>query len=260
LTILESVFLGALQGITEFLPISSSAHLIIAPWLFGIKEGGTNKLTYDVFLHFGTLVAIMSVYGKRFVLVVVEGLVDMRDGKFMGTVFSNIVLATLPAVIFGLTCKGFIETRLRTPYIAVFALIAVSLLMLIAERMPTNKKRVSISLALVIGMAQAFALVPGTSRSGITIAVAMLFGLKRINAVDFSFLLSIPVLLGTTLYEMKHFYFDVNDAVIYLSGVLSALFFGFLSLRFLIGYLKQHSLDLFAYYRMGLAMVIFLLL
>jgi undecaprenyl-diphosphatase len=259
LTIPESVFLGALQGITEFLPISSSAHLILAPWLLGIKDGGTNKLTYDVLLHFGTLIAIMSVYGKQFILFVVEGFVDMREGKFMGTVFSKIVLATLPAVIFGLTCKGLIETHLRTPYVAVFAPVAVSLLMLVAERMPTNRKQVSLSLAFAIGIAQALALIPGTSRSGITIAIAMLFGLKRNSAVDFSFLLSIPILLGTTLYETRHFHFDANEAALYLSGAFSALFFGFLSLRFLIGYLKKHSLDLFAYYRMGLAMVIFLL-
>ncbi len=259
MTILESVLLGALQGITEFLPISSSAHLIVVPWLFKMQNGNTDKLAFDVLLHFGTLLAILSIYGKQFILVVVEGFMDMRDGRFFQTTLSKIIIATVPAVIFGLVGKSFIEAHLRTPSVAVFTLVAVSVLMFVAERMETNRKQVTMTLALIIGIAQAVALIPGTSRSGITIAVAMVLGLRRGSAVDFSFLLSIPIILGTALYELRHFQYDGNDAILYLAGAGSAFFFGFLSLRFLITYLKKHSLDLFAYYRVGLAALIFFL-
>ena len=259
MTIVESIFLGALQGITEFLPISSSAHLIVVPWLMKIGDGGINKLTFDVLLHFGTLAAILGVYGKQFVRTVVEGLVDLKDGKFMSSLLAKMIFATLPAALFGVLGKSFIEQYLRTPQVAVFALIAVSVLMIVAERLPTNRKEISLSFALVVGFAQTCALIPGTSRSGITIAVAMLLGLKRKNAVDFSFLLSIPIILGTAAYEARHFSYAGNEGMIYLAGVLSAFVFGFLSLRFLIRYLAAHSLDLFSLYRMGLAAAILLL-
>jgi undecaprenyl-diphosphatase len=259
LTIVESIFLGALQGVTEFLPISSSAHLIVVPWLMKIGDGGINKLTFDVLLHLGTLAAILGVYGKQFIRTVVEGLVDLKDGKFMGSLLAKMIFATLPAALFGVLGKSFIEQYLRTPHVAVFALIAVSVLMIVAERLPTNRKDISLSFALVVGFAQACALIPGASRSGITIAVAMLLGLKRKNAVDFSFLLSIPIILGTAVYEGRHLSYAGNEGMIYLAGVLSAFVFGFLSLRFLIRYLAAHSLDLFSLYRMGLATAILLL-
>jgi len=253
LTIVQSIFLGALQGVTEFLPVSSSAHLIVVPWFMKISDNGINKLVFDVLLHFGTLAAILGVYGRQFLRTVVEGLIDLKDGKFMDSLLAKIILATIPAAIFGVLGKRFIEGYLRTPQVAVIALIAVSVLMIIAERLPTNRKDISLSFALMVGLAQACALVPGTSRSGITIAVAMLMGLKRKNAVDFSFLLSIPIILGTAAYEGRHVNYIGNEGIIYLAGVLSAFLFGLFSLRFLIKYLAGHSLDFFSFYRLALA-------
>ncbi len=259
MTIIESIFLGALQGITEFLPISSSAHLIVVPWVMKIGDKGINKLTFDVLLHFGTLAAILGVYGMRFVRTVVEGLIDLKDGKFMKSLLAKMIIATIPAAVFGVLGKSLIEAHLRTPQVAVIALIAVSVLMIVAERLPTNRKEITLPFALMVGFAQACALIPGTSRSGITIAVAMLLGLKRKNAVDFSFLLSIPIILGTAAFEARHMSYTGNEGMIYLAGVLSAFVFGFLSLRFLIRYLSAHSLDLFSLYRLGLAAAILLL-
>ena len=256
MTLLQSALLGALQGITEFLPISSSAHLIVVPWLFKIKAAGMSELTYDVFLHFGTLLATLCIYGRRFASVVVEGLLDARDGKILQSNLGKIILATIPAAIIGVAGKGFIEAHLRTPMVAVFTLVAVSLLMFVAERLPHNRKEISLSAALLIGIAQAVALIPGASRSGITIAAAMVLGLKRKNAVEFSFLLSIPIILGASLHEMRHIQFDGTFAPIYLVGGLSAFVFGLIGLKFLIRYLSNHSLDLFAYYRIGLAALI----
>jgi undecaprenyl-diphosphatase len=252
-TILESIFLGALQGITEFLPISSSAHLIILPWFFKIEDGGTNKLTYDVMLHFGTLVAILLIYGRQFVNVCIEGLIDIWHKRFRHTLLLKIVVATIPAAVFGLLFKDFIENSLRTPYVTIFTLIGVSILMLLCERILVEDRELSYPIAFLIGVAQAIALVPGTSRSGITIVAGILLGLKRNSAIDFSFLLAIPIILGTSLYEARHIQLQEGGIDIYLAGVISAFVFGSLSLKFLITYLKKHSLDIFAYYRFCLA-------
>ncbi len=255
---LQSVIMGAIQGITEFLPISSSAHLIVIPWFFHIDDGNINKLTYDVMLHFGTLLAILAIYGKRFINVVVEGLVDLRGGRLKDSMLLKLIIATVPAGVAGLLGKDLIEHSLRAPFIAAFMLVFVSILMIIAERLHVSRSTISYPVAIAIGIAQALALIPGTSRSGITITAALLLGLRRSEAVDFSFLLAIPIILGTSIYEMKHL--DVHGGAmdIYIYGAVSAFVFGILSLKFLITYLKKHSLDLFAYYRIGIAILILL--
>jgi undecaprenyl-diphosphatase len=254
----QSVILGAIQGITEFLPISSSAHLIVVPWFFHIQDGNINKLTYDVMLHLGTLVAILFVYGKRFVRVVIEGVIDFRDGHGKNSLLAKLIIATIPAGVAGFLAQHMIETYLRTPFIVAYMLAFVSILMIIAERIHVDRINLSYPVAIAIGIAQAVALVPGTSRSGATITMAMLLGLKRNEAVDFSFMLSIPIIFGTALYEMRHFQYQSGGMGIYVYGALSAFVFGSLSLNFLIKYLKRHTLDIFAYYRIGLALIILL--
>jgi undecaprenyl-diphosphatase len=258
MTSLESIVLGAVQGITEFLPVSSSAHLIVVPWLFRIDEGNVNQLTFDVILHFGTLFAVLLSYGRRFALAVIDGLTALRRGRVGDSLLLKLAVATCPAAIAGLLGKTFIESYLRTPFVAVFGLISVSILMLISERVYVDKGRISYPVAIVIGLAQAVALVPGTSRSGITIVAGMLLGLRRSEAVDFSFMLSIPIILGTSFYELRHVQYDVAHASIYVWGMLSSFAFGALSLEFLVRYLKKHSLDLFAVYRFALALLILL--
>jgi len=255
---LQSVIMGAIQGITEFLPISSSAHLIVIPWFFHIDEGNINKLTYDVMLHFGTLLAILAIYGKKFIRIIVEGFIDLRDGRFKDAMLLKIIVATIPAGVAGLLGKDFIEQSLRIPLVTVFTLALVSILMIISERMNFRENKITYSIAIAIGIAQAFALIPGVSRSGITITAALLLGLKRSEAVDFSFFLAIPIILGTSLYEMRHLDIYSNGMAIYIYGAASAFVFGILSLKFLINYLKRHTLDLFAYYRIGLAILILL--
>lgn len=252
----ESIIMGAIQGITEFLPISSSAHLIVLPWFFNINDGNINKLTYDVMLHFGTLLAILSVYGKKFITIVMEGLYGLKDGRIINSLLMKIVVATIPAIVLGLLCKHFIELYFRTPQVTAFSLIAVSVLMIVSERIFVSDREITYPVAIMIGFAQAIALIPGISRSGITITVAILLGLKRTQAVDFSFLLSIPIILGAALYESKHIDYSNSVMDIYILGVLSSFVFGYFSLRFLIGFLKKHSLDVFAFYRIGLALLI----
>lgn len=249
--------MGAVQGITEFLPISSSAHLIIIPWFFRISEANINPLTYDVMLHFGSLFAVLLLYGKKFFRMVIEGLVDFRDGRGGQSMLLKIIIATLPAVVAGLLGKHMIEQYLRAPIVAAFMLAAVAILMIVSERLAIDRSDVTMPIAIAIGVAQAIALVPGVSRSGITITMALLLGLRKGDAVDFSFMLSIPIILGSSLYEMRHVQFqDGNGAMIYIFGMLSAFIFGAVSLKFLITYLKDHTLDIFAYYRIALALVI----
>jgi undecaprenyl-diphosphatase len=248
--------MGAIQGITEFLPVSSSAHLIIIPWFFNIQEGNINKLTYDVMLHLGTLAAILCVYGKKFIRVVMEGIIDFREGHGKESLLVKLFVASIPAVAAGFFGQHIIEKYLRTPFVAAYMLAFVSILMIIAERIHVDRSDISYPVAIAIGVAQAVALVPGTSRSGATITMGMLLGLKRNEAVDFSFMLSIPIIFGTVLYEMRHFEYHSGSMGIYVYGAFSAFIFGALGLNFLIKYLKKHPLDIFAYYRIVLALVI----
>ncbi|MEN6616278.1 MAG: undecaprenyl-diphosphate phosphatase [Syntrophorhabdus sp.] len=256
MNLLQSVFMGAVQGVTEFLPISSSAHLIVIPWFFKIAETNINPLTYDVMLHFGSLFAVLLFYGKKFFRMIIEGLVDFRDGRGGQSMLLKIVIATLPAVIAGLLGKNIIEHYLRAPIVAAFMLAAVAILMIVSERLVIDRSDVTMPIAIAIGVAQAIALVPGVSRSGITITMALFLGIRRREAVDFSFMLSIPIILGTSLYESRHVQFHGEASMLYILGMLSAFVFGAMSLKFLITYLKDHTLDIFAYYRIGLALVI----
>jgi undecaprenyl-diphosphatase len=248
--------MGAVQGITEFLPISSSAHLIVIPWFFRISEANINPLTYDVMLHFGSLLAVLLLYGKKFVRMVIEGLVDFRDGRGGQSMLLKIIIATLPAVIAGFLGKHVIEHYLRSPIIAAFMLAFVAIMMILCERMAVDRNDITMPIAIAIGVAQAIALVPGVSRSGITITMAIFLGIRKGEAVDFSFMLAIPIILGVSIYESRHVQFHGDAVGLYIFGMLSAFIFGAVSLKFLITYLKDHTLDLFAYYRIGLALLI----
>lgn len=256
MTVLQSILMGAVQGITEFLPISSSAHLIVIPWFFKISEANVNPMTYDVMLHFGSLLAVLLLYGKKFARTIIEGLVDFRDGRGSRSMLLKLVIATIPAVVAGFLGKGLIEHYLRVPIVAAFMLALVAIMMIVAERVAVDRSSVTMPIAIAIGIAQAIALVPGVSRSGITITMAIILGIRKSEAVDFSFMLAIPIILGTSLYEARHVQFGGDATALYLFGMLSAFIFGAASLKFLITYLKDHTLELFAYYRIGLALLI----
>lgn len=256
MTALQSIIMGAVQGITEFLPISSSAHLVVIPWFFNISQANVNPLTYDVMLHFGTLLAVLLLYGKKFVCTVIEGLVDFRDGKGTRSMLFKLIIATIPAVVAGFLGKNIIEHYLRAPIIAAFMLALVAIMMILSERIVVDRSEITMPIAIAIGIAQAIALVPGVSRSGITITMAIILGIRKSEAVDFSFMLAIPIILGVSIYESRHIQFHGDGTMLYLFGMLSAFIFGAASLKFLITYLKRHTLDLFAYYRIALALLI----
>ena len=184
---LEAVILGIVQGLTEFLPVSSTAHLILLPWVFE-WSGAVDTLTFDVALHAGTLCSLLFCFWRDWV-----DLVSKKHGLLV-----LLLMASIPAGVAGLLLNDFVETSMRSPLLIVFTLIAGGLLMLLAEKAHKHKNvdQVSRSDALLIGFAQAIAIIPGVSRSGITISAGLFRGLEREASARFSFLLSTPIIAG----------------------------------------------------------------
>ncbi|MEW6002192.1 MAG: undecaprenyl-diphosphate phosphatase [Nitrospirota bacterium] len=245
----EAAILGIVQGLTEFLPVSSTAHLILFPWFFGWK-GDVETLTFDVALHAGTLIALLSCFWKDWI-----GLFT-RDRKLFGL----ILLATMPAAIAGFFFNDIVEESLRKPFLISVMLIAVGFIMLIAEKAKKYKAMGKTSLldALIIGMAQTISLVPGVSRSGITISAGLFRGLKREESARFSFLLSTPIIAGAILLHLKRLFIFRQDYDLQLFGVglLTSFITGFIAIKFLLNFLRKYPLNIFVYYRFILAVVI----
>ncbi|WP_353683321.1 undecaprenyl-diphosphate phosphatase [Thermodesulfovibrio sp. 3907-1M] len=249
--IIKAVILGVIQGITEFLPVSSTAHLVITPWIFGWK-GELNSLSFDIAVHVGTLISLLFCFWKDWIDIF------FRDRKML----FYLIVGTIPAGLVGVAFHDLIESSLRNPLIIVFTLVAVGFLMLYAEKAGKRKRdSVTLSDALFIGGAQAIALIPGVSRSGITITAGLFRGLKRDYAAKFSFLLSTPAIAGAAFLDfhksLKMGY--SHDYSIFIVAVSSAAITGILAIKFLLGFLKKYPLNLFVYYRWLLAGVIFLL-
>jgi len=195
---LQAIFLGLLQGVTEFLPVSSSAHLALFPVLTG---NGDQGLAFDVAVHVGTLVAVIGCF-RREIVAMVAGLRDPDDPE--GRLFRQLIVASVPLGLCGLLFAGAIEEQLRSVTVIAVASIAFGLLLLFADRLgrrDRDERSLTLGQVLVIGAAQALALIPGTSRSGITMTAALAIGLDRRAAARFSFLLSIPAILMAGGYE-----------------------------------------------------------
>jgi undecaprenyl-diphosphatase len=262
LLLLEAALLGVVQGLTEFLPVSSSAHLILARAFFG-WDGEQFGLAFDVACHVGTLLAIL-VYFRRDLVELAGGvprlLTPRSDPAAMRLWF--IALATIPAVLVGGLLGDLID-RVRAPAVIAVTLGVGGLLMIVAERAGAHRRgHESLTLveALAIGVAQACALVPGVSRSGATITMALFLGLTREAGARFSFVLGVPAMLGAaTLEGAKLATADVPmDAVtvqVFLVGMVVSGVVGYLTVRFFLRFLTLHSLDAFAAYRLLLAAV-----
>ncbi|MBI5075286.1 MAG: undecaprenyl-diphosphatase UppP [Nitrospirae bacterium] len=246
---IEALILGIVQGLTEFLPVSSTAHLILFPWFFN-WTGELDSLTFDVALHAGTLLSLVICFWKDWIELI------LRKQKL----FMLIVLASVPAGIAGVLLGDLIEHALRNPLVIAVSLVVFGAVMLLAEKM--NKTRTVDSLnvkdAVMIGLAQAVALIPGVSRSGITISAGLFRGLEREASARFSFLLSTPIIAGATLLHARKLLKTGadHDMSLFLIGFIAAAISGFAAIKFLLSFLKKHPLNLFAYYRFGLALVI----
>lgn len=252
---LEAIILGILQGLTEFVPVSSSAHLIIFPWLFGWK-GMVNTLSFGVALHFGTLLALFVYFWNDW-----TDLIKTASGK--DGMLWKILVATIPAAVVGVLLHDWIEHN-RSPVLITFTLCLVSVFMIISERNYTDSQRAGIEKidlknALFIGTAQAFALIPGVSRSGITIVAGLTNGLRRAEAARFSFLLGTPAVAGASLLEAINLMgADDIEINIFLIGIIVSAVTGYIAIKYLILFLENYSLRPFAYYRFLLAFVIIL--
>lgn len=246
---IEALILGIVQGITEFFPVSSTAHLILLPWFF--KWGGDlDTLTFDVALHGGTLLALILCFWRDWI----EMLMHKRK------LFYLIILASVPAGVVGFFFNDFVEESLRSPYIISISLVLGGIVMFLSEKMLKNRSLEDLNLpdAMVIGIAQAIALIPGVSRSGITISAGLFRGLDRSSSARFSFLLSTPIIAGATLLHAKKMMtgnanYDLN---LFMVGIAASAITGYAAIRFLMSFFRKYSLNAFVYYRFLLAAVI----
>jgi undecaprenyl-diphosphatase len=247
--IVEAVILGIIQGLTEFLPVSSTAHLILIPWFFGWK-GDVNTLTFDIALHAGTLTALVLIFWKDWLELFI------RKQKLLGL----IIIASIPGGIAGFYLDDIAEKYLRQPLLISLMLVAVGLVMLAAERSEKLKtmEKMNFIDSLIIGVAQAVAIIPGVSRSGITISAGLFSGMKREASARFSFLISTPLIAGAILLHLKKFLInrELYDIHLFTAGFISSSVTGFVAIIFLLKFLKKYPLNIFAYYRFILAVVI----
>ncbi|MEK6543289.1 MAG: undecaprenyl-diphosphate phosphatase, partial [Elusimicrobiota bacterium] len=252
----HSALLGIVQGLTEFLPVSSSAHLVLLPWIVRWSYQG---LAFDVALHWGTLFAVLF-YFRRDWVTLARAAFSSKDpaGKRLAW---GLVLATLPAVVVGLLLKDYAETILRKPPLVAGTLIVFGILLGIMDRLGRKSRDVgslSYTDCLLIGCAQALALVPGVSRSGVTLTMGLFLGLRRDQAARFSFLLSMPVTAGAGVLELRHLTgADLNMA--FVSGVAASAVSGMAAIWFLLDYVRKKDLGVFVFYRVCLGVLILLL-
>jgi undecaprenyl-diphosphatase len=254
---LHAAVLGALQGFTEILPISSSAHLILVPWLFHWPESG---LTFDVALHLGTFLAL-CLYFRRDILELALGFIAGFSRRDMPSPAVRlpfyIIAGTIPAALVGKFLEGPIEEVFRkSPALIAVFLIAFGLILSFSDMIGAKRlkmDRISLWHAMLIGLAQCLALVPGVSRSGITITAALFLGFKREDAARFSFLLSLPVVAGAALLKLvalaRHG-MPAGELETLLIGIAVSAVAGYVSIAFLLKFVQNHSLSPFVLYRL----------
>lgn len=263
MTIITSIILGIVEGATEFIPVSSSGHLVIVRQILGINNN--TGLSFDAVLQLATTLALVVYFWKEilqlastFFALIFRKNISNKDK----TLLYSIIFGSIPAVIFGLLLEKQMDTIFRNVSLVYLTLILGSILMGFAQGYGKEKGEMSIGKGMVVGFFQCLALVPGVSRSGATISGGLIAGFSKDEAVKFSFLLSIPILIGSglkKLFEVKSLLFTTGFGLPLLTGSITAFVVGFISINFLIKYLKKHSLNVFIWYRVALALVLFLI-
>ena len=269
MTIFQAVILALVQALTEFLPISSTAHLYLFPWLFGWGDPG---LTFTMVVHAGTLVGVVLYFFRTWITLGLNGLgvryparASPEEQRGARRMFWIIAAATVPAALAGVLLEGHIETTFRTPLLMGAMLIGVGLLMLYAEsRSALTRGMDSISLgdAVTIGVAQAVALVPGVSRSGITITAGLFLGLTREAAARFTFLLSTPIIAGATAKKLLDLWqqpMTGEAATVLWAAAITSAVAGYLVIAFFMRYLQTRTLKIFIVYRILFGIFVLLL-
>lgn len=260
--ILQAIVLGFVQGLGEFLPISSSGHLILTHWLFGNEK---NLLGFDLALHWGTLLAVL-VYFRRDILLIIKGFWhslfpstrEVKENIYQKLSWL-IIIASIPAAILGILLEDYAETVFRNPLLVAVNLAVFGAVIWAVDyfgKKEKNLDKITWLDALAVGFSQALAIVPGVSRSGSTMAAGLLRGFKREDVAKFSFLMSIPIIFGAGLVKIGDFGTGVSMVEL-MVGFISSAVFGFLSIKYLLRYLAKHDFKIFVWYRFLLAAVIF---
>lgn len=254
-TVVQAVVLGILQGVGEFLPISSTAHLTLAPWLLGWPDPG---LSFDVALHMGTLAAVLLFFWREWVAIAVDGLLRGDPGR--RRLFAFLVAASVPGALAGLLLQDAAATVFRAPVLVAVALIVMGWILYWADarrgRGGVDVAGMSLGDALVIGLSQAVAIVPGVSRSGATMTAGLLRGLSREAAARFSFLMSMPIILGAGVLQLRHLTPSALGSAPFWAGVAASAVAGLMSIGFLLRFLRTGSFRVFAWYRFILGLIV----
>jgi len=262
MTYFVAIILGFVEGATEFIPISSSGHLIIFRQILGVNSFG--GLAFDAMLQLSASLAIL-VYFWEDVLHLIQDtwkIITKQNLEQQNKILLyTILIGTIPAIVFGLLFEQWMETVFRNIELVALTLVLGSILFWYAEKVAKQDKLLSLGRGVIVGFFQCLALVPGVSRSGATISGGLIVGLSKDEAVRFSFLLSLPILLGAGLkkvFEVRAELFSANFGLPLFLGSVTAFITGLIAINFLIKYLKNHNLNIFIWYRVILATILFL--
>ena len=265
--ILQALVMGIVQGLTEFLPVSSSGHLVIVPFLFGWNDAFLTSLAFSVMLHMGTLVALLVYFRDDWARLIPAAFAAVRDRSFRSDpdrrLAGLLVAATIPAALAGVLFNDLIENQFRQVGLVALTLVIGGVILFAADRVGRRSRAiadVTFPVAMGIGAAQAIALIPGISRSGISISAGRLAGLDREAAARFAFLMATPITAGAGLFEVRKLLtgeagvqVEVAPLVV---GTVAALLSGLAAIHFMLRYLRTRSLDVFVLYRFVLAAIV----
>lgn len=256
MNIFQAIIYGIIQGITEFLPVSSTAHLTLLPWIAGWKDPG---VSFDVALHIGTAAAVILFFIKDWVRIIKAGFSSphSKDGKL----FWFVVLATIPGGIAGVILDKYMS-NIRNPLLIGIMLIIMGIFLYAADKLGKNDttlENMTARKSLAVGLAQVLAVIPGVSRSGITMTVGRFAGITRESAAKFTFLMSAPIILADALYHAKDMVSSQIDTIPFIAAILTSAIVGALSIKFLLNYLKNKGFTVFTIYRFAFGAFIILM-
>jgi undecaprenyl-diphosphatase len=259
MTILQAALLGLVQGFAEMLPISSSAHLVLFPWLFRFPDPG---LAFDVALHVGTLAALLGYFWREW-LDIAGSLLKLAQERRITSQPQKLavllLIASVPGAILGYLLGGYAETIFRNPILVASALVIMGTLLWFADHHDTGKKQLADITkldSLKMGLAQAIAIIPGVSRSGVTITAGLFLGINREDTAKFSFLMSAPIIAGAALVKMKDLDAAMLTSAVFWVAIAASVISSFLAIGFLLRYVRTHKFNIFVYYRFALAGII----
>lgn len=275
INILKSVILGIIEGITEWLPISSTGHLILADEFVRLDASADFKEMFNVVIQLGAILAVVVIFWKKlwpftadkakgYNYITKSGGIIKKDIMDM---WFKVIIAMLPAAVIGIPLDDYFEEHFHTPLVVSVALIAYGVLFIVVERMNRTRtpkfngiSEITYKTALLIGLFQALSLIPGTSRSGSTILGAIILGVSRVAAAEFSFYLAVPVMFGASFIKLLKFGLDFTGAEfsVLLVGMLTAFIVSVLVIKFLMSYIRKHDFTAFGWYRIALGIVVIL--